>query len=266
METRRCITKLCHDPKSNLTDCMLFLAAVGAVITGAESELKKYIELQAAGNVVAINTNFSHNSIPGHEHQIKHPKQKKVRRKPQGDGTCFNSSIEPIVKTYYGFRKVRCFPSGGCIQVPGCHDIYMRDASLALFELIRLLTDQKLNKDGHEIKILKFKPELQNFKYSIILKSQWRVNIKYIARLVESDNYVLGINASLIKLENTIVSISIENNSKKNSVLEIFRSGKILMLGNNKTADVYVVYNAISGLIEKDENMIYELPVEDDII
>jgi hypothetical protein len=91
------------------------------------------------GCLLAINSNFGHAAQPGYEKYLKAPKAAPERqvptrgraRKMQGDGTCFNSAVEPVIaidhpgipddKVY----KVKCFPSTGETQVPGviCADL-----------------------------------------------------------------------------------------------------------------------------------------------
>ncbi len=87
---------------------------------------------------VAINSNFGHYCRPGYEKFLKAKKVKKNAdvnapdRASQGDGSCFNSAIEPILtidplvvgsipKKVY---KIKFFPSTGRIQIPGikCYD------------------------------------------------------------------------------------------------------------------------------------------------
>jgi hypothetical protein len=82
---------------------------------------------------VAINSNFGHYCRPGYEKFLKTKKIKKNAdanapdRASQGDGSCFNSAIEPILtidplvvgtipKKVY---KIKFFPSTGRIQIPG---------------------------------------------------------------------------------------------------------------------------------------------------
>ena len=85
------------------------------------------------GCLLAINSNFGHAAQPGYEGYLKAKKPAPVRtvpargrpRKVQGDGTCFNSAVEPVItvdhpniaddKVYF----VKCFPTTGETQVPG---------------------------------------------------------------------------------------------------------------------------------------------------
>jgi hypothetical protein len=94
------------------------------------------------GCLAAINSNFGHAAQPGYERYIKKPKpveeeaanytpSKGRRRKEQGDGTCFNSAVEPVIKIAHdGIAEdkvyfIKCFPTTGEVQVPGvvCPDL-----------------------------------------------------------------------------------------------------------------------------------------------
>ena len=96
-------------------------------------ELTRIMCARPHGCLLAVNSNFGHAAQPGAERHLKSPKPPAPRqapsrgrpRKVQGDGTCFNSAIEPVVavglaglapgKVYY----VKCFPTTGETQVPG---------------------------------------------------------------------------------------------------------------------------------------------------
>lgn len=112
-------------------------------------ELTRIMCVEPHGCLLAVNSNFGHAAQPGYEYLLKAPKPPPERRVPargrprkvQGDGTCFNSAVEPVVaidhpgisdeKVYF----VKCFPTTGETQVPGviCPDLSDGHDVLAAF-------------------------------------------------------------------------------------------------------------------------------------
>lgn len=130
------------------------------------------------GCMVAVNSNFGHAAQPGYEYLIKQPKTrrqlapvvsasgsasgggagasvasaastgsasagvaaglKSSTRKLQGDGTCFNSAVEPVVKIGHPgldpdkIYCVKSFPTTGEIQVPGVLALDLGDGRAVL--------------------------------------------------------------------------------------------------------------------------------------
>lgn len=132
------------------TPMNMFVCTYEVRLGGMNFPFETFVErVQPREPVVALNSNFGHKALPGHEHHLKAPKEaeeakdpapaarrpgrppqagaeRRPRRKVQGDGTCFNSTVEPVVvhPDYLGPRgekvyKVKCFPTTGCTQIPG---------------------------------------------------------------------------------------------------------------------------------------------------
>ena len=149
-------------------------------------QLTKFLMENMEGCIVAINSNYGHAAQPGYSDLIKTPKKivvedklimKSRPRKMQGDGTCFNSAIEPIIKINHHnvncekLYKVKCFPTTGETQIPGviCNDL--SDGRAALDAFVAILN--KLNVgdivDGEQkiITVVSQQPKMLNFKFSI---------------------------------------------------------------------------------------------------
>jgi hypothetical protein len=128
-----------HGPLTPLT---LFVCTYVATLGNLHMNfvaLTRRLCARPRGSLLAVNSNFGHAAQPGYEHYLKTPKPPPERRTPsrgrarkfQGDGTCFNSAVEPVVaidhpgidedKVYF----TKCFPSTGETQVPGvvCPDL-----------------------------------------------------------------------------------------------------------------------------------------------
>ena len=146
------------------------------------------------GPVVAVNSNFGHACQPGYEDLIKVPQPQPERRVPargrarkvQGDGTCFNSAVEPTLaidhpgisadKTY----KSKCFSTTGEVQVPGVISPDLSDGSAVVKALVDYLNelgvgDEEPALDGvpaakprrKKITVIKEQPKMLNYKFRV---------------------------------------------------------------------------------------------------
>jgi hypothetical protein len=125
-----------------LTPLTLFVCTYVAKLGNLHVNFVELTALMCAdphGVLIALNSNFGHACQPGFEHLLKAPKPPPERRVPargrarkvQGDGTCFNSAVEPILAVDHPgisddkIYKVKCFPTTGETQVPGviCPDL-----------------------------------------------------------------------------------------------------------------------------------------------
>ena len=131
-----------------------------------------------SGSVLAINSNFGHAAQPGYENHIKPPKIPSTKpsiyikgkiRKVQGDGTCFNSAIEPVIKLpnsaegkYY---YIKCFPTTGETQIPGVIREDFSDGHDVLVEFINYLNNLNIGTDNKLITIHSESPKMINYKF-----------------------------------------------------------------------------------------------------
>jgi len=118
-------------------------------------ELTRVMCQNPHGCLLAANSNFGHAAQPGSERYLKTPKPPRARRAPmrgrprkvQGDGTCFNSAVEPVItidhpdlaegKVYF----VKCFPTTGETQVPGVVLPNLADGHLVLAAFVDYLNE-----------------------------------------------------------------------------------------------------------------------------
>jgi hypothetical protein len=119
-----------------LTPLTLFVCTYVARLSNLHHDFVGLAQLMCKdlhGCILAVNSNYGHAAQPGSEAYIKVPKVRKYQagtarsreRKFQGDGTCFNSAIEPIIHIEHPnipddkIYKCKCFPTTGETQVPG---------------------------------------------------------------------------------------------------------------------------------------------------
>jgi hypothetical protein len=163
-----------------LTELVMFVATFEAKLDNISMAMDSAIAMiDPMYPVVAINSNFGHKCVPGYERFLKLKPGKAVgTRKGQGDRTCFNSALEPVIiphregipasKVYY----MKCFPSTGEVQVPGTLLPDMSDGTDAVNAWVDLLNysgigDADENSDPLPITVTASRPNMINFKFRI---------------------------------------------------------------------------------------------------
>lgn len=125
-----------------LTPSNLFVCTYGAKLGNLKIDFIKLTKIMCENPsdcLLAVNGNFGHAAQRGYERYIKTtkpPAKKNIiargrPRKAQGDVTCFNSAVEPVIRINHpGIKagkvyKVKCFPTTGETQIPGvvCPDL-----------------------------------------------------------------------------------------------------------------------------------------------
>jgi len=170
-------------PSPPLTANVLFVCTYEGLISNIKIPNDKLTAfLEPTGHILAFNSNFGHKAQPGFEQYLKFPdpvkKEGKKPRKLQGDGTCFNSTVEPVIgfncqgrksdKVYY----VKCFPTTGQTQVPGVLKPDLSDGYTVLQTWVDYLNEQGVGtKDEtgkpRKIEIVSSKPNMLNFKCQV---------------------------------------------------------------------------------------------------
>lgn len=152
--------------------------------------------LQATANaeegIGAVNSNYGHYAQPGYERYLKLPGQRRAPRRPppagrrprklQGDGTCFNSAIEPVMVTDHPgipatrdkVYLVKCFSTTGKTQVPGGLLPDFGDARSVLRRWVGVLNALgagEADPDGRPraVEIESEGPNMLNFKFQVAL-------------------------------------------------------------------------------------------------
>lgn len=191
-------TLLIPPQEGPLTPLTLFVCTYVAKLNNLKIdfiELTKKMCENPHGCLLAINSNFGHAAQRGYENYIKTPKPPAKKhilargrtRKAQGDNTCFNSAIEPIIRiSYPGIKegkiyKVKCFPTTGETQIPGviCSDLSDGRAVLDVFVNYLNELGVVLYNDGtaasseipRQVYIHSQQPKMLNYKFRIIRRS-----------------------------------------------------------------------------------------------
>ncbi len=294
---------LLEPPPVLFTPLKLFVCTYVAKLDNLHMDFVKLSERLCEdphGALLATNSNFGHACQPGYEHFLKLPKAQPVideyvpsrsrPRKVQGDGTCFNSAVEPIVQIDYpGIRngkvyKIKCFPSTGETQVPGvvCPDLSDGGAALRAFvgylnELgVGDQTEPEHAEQRAQIGIINEGPNMMNYKWRLIRNSP-RILIDTCAladymALLESERLVAGKEPTITQMAlfaawpaavlppYPIREVSPPSGDVKVSFrfkigirtprVNVFQEGKMNVLGANSEESVLQIYAFFEQLFE----------------
>jgi len=221
-----------------------------------------------SGNILAINSNYGHASQLGHESFIKYPKIsnslfKGRTRKIQGDGTCFNSAIEPVIKLdssnddkYY---YIKCFPTTGETQIPGVIRANLSDGHDVLVTFINYLNNLQLGvkEEGiiKQICIESEGPKMLNYKFKLNRESSRilinLINIADYLLLLSNDDSMVNwikvqspfpIKEIKIPVDDIKVSFRFQTSEKRYPRINIFQEGKINILGADTIESANLTY------------------------
>jgi hypothetical protein len=284
-----------NTPDKTLSDLTLFVCTYVAKLDNLNISFEKLTDIlcnNLSGNILAINSNFGHASQLGYEELIKSPKQesdkkctiKKRTRKVQGDGTCFNSAIEPIIKLKnLNIQKnyfIKCFPTTGETQIPGVIREDFLDGHEILTIFVDFLNDLNLGvKDENNIpKKIYIKhegPKMLNYKFKLI-----RVNENILINLINVATYLLNnTNESLdwiyipfpfeikeIKLpvDDIKISFKFRTSDRRSPRINIFQEGKINILGAETVESAHIIYKFIYNMFKHNWNKLISIKPEKD--
>jgi len=290
---------LLEPPERRFTPLKLFVCTYVAKLDNLHMDFVKLSERfceDPHGALLATNSNYGHACQPGYEHLLKLPKEQVDKytpsrsrpRKVQGDGTCFNSAVEPVVGiTHPGIKngkvyKIKCFPSTGETQVPGvvCPDL--SDGGAVLRAFVGYLNELGVgDRAGPElpptpIGIVHEGPNMLNYKWRLVRNSP-RILIDTCAladyfTLLEMGRLVAGMvptSAHLARFaewpavllppypiretkpptDDVKVSFRFKTGSRSPRV-NVFQEGKMNVLGAQTEESVHSIYAFFEQLFE----------------
>lgn len=283
---------------NTFTESKMFVCTFVAKLTNLHIDFIELTQLLCKnvpeGNILAINSNFGHISQADQAAHLKLLKKvKKIKNEPrkrprkiQGDGTCFNSAIEPVIKidnaklpankVYY----IKCFPSTGEIQIPGVILPTFEDGTQALEVFINYLNKLGIGDIDSatlvpkKISIEYTRPKMINHKFNLI-RSSPRILIALsnlylyvseyerlklfdgteqqpIEKLSEWEQIPppFQIRESKFPIDDVKVSFKIVDGARTPRV-NIFQSGKINILGTDSLETSEKIYKFFIKLFEK---------------
>lgn len=263
----------------NLFVCT-YVAKLGNINVSFE-QLTHKLCANLSGNILAINSNYGHASQTGHESFIKHPKtanneksssvyMKGRTRKIQGDGTCFNSAIEPVIKLDRSsddkFYYIKCFPTTGETQIPGVIDDDFSDGHDVLVTFINYLNALQIgikNDDNtfRQICIEHEGPKMLNYKFKLN-----RENNRILINLIKIAEYLLMVEQDQLTdiwvpvvppfpikeikspVDDIKVSFRFQTSVKRAPRINLFQCGKINILGAESIESAQLIYTFLTDV------------------
>jgi hypothetical protein len=272
-------------PKQDrLSPLTLFVCTYAAMLGNLHYGFKELAHLMCEnldGCVLAVNSNYDSAVRPQYEHVRKVKKIKPERetpsrnrvRKGQGNGTCFNSTVEAVVKidheglapdkVYY----VKCFSTTGETQVPGvvCPDL--SDGHVVLEAFVAYLNHLKVGDCGgqKQITIEIETPIMLNYKFRVFRTSPRIIlDLKFIAHYLKTGaaptitppfpirelKYEIGAIKLSFRFRSETANTILAKKRKKPCApkINIFQSGKINVLGAISHPMVEVIYGYFQEL------------------
>jgi hypothetical protein len=261
-----------------------YVAKLGNICINFE-ELTHLLCNNLSGNILAINSNYGHASQVGYEHFIKkikkdkHLSQKGRIRKIQGDGTCFNSAIEPVIKIndsgkYY---FIKCFPSTGETQIPGVIENDLSDGHNVLVTFIDFLNGLNLSdKIDEKIYICSEGPKMLNYKFKLNIDNNSLINLLKLSNLLLcsqnpdlNDTWLLidlPYNITEIKssIDDIKVSFRFQTSDTRAPRINIFQGGKVNILGSESAESSINIYKYLNEIFILNWNILVRTrPVKD---
>lgn len=232
------------------------------------------------GHILALNSNYGHASQPGHESYIKSPKKQETQslfikhriRRIQGDGTCFNSAIEPIIKLDNSEKVyfIKCFPTTGETQIPGVINSDFSDGHNVLVTFINYLNDLNISGDK-QIFIEHEGPKMLNYKFRLN-----RINDRILINLNNIAIYLANISESDIKppfpikeikspVDDIKISFKFQTSIKRAPRINIFQEGKINILGAESVNSSELIYTFLTDIFRANWSKFINIKPEKDV-
>lgn len=233
--------------------------------------------LEPRGEVVALNCNFGHKALPGHEDALKRPQPppdpvagRRRPRRPQGDGTCFNSAIEArVVPEGLGqYFALKSFPSTGQTQVPGVREPDFSDGRRAFEAWSRYLVGQGLG----PARIENVGPILQNFKFRARFAPREVFNLRALYAKLREAKESADNAARRVRIHEIRGPIEVQNMTflvsspgvEKTARVKIFPGGKVNILSAHSLEMARDVRDFLAGLVVRYRGEVVAVPPEPD--
>lgn len=249
------------------------------------------------GNILAINSNFGHGAQIGYKQFIKSPKKTIIDpnirvRKVQGDGTCFNSAIEPVIRlpnaTTSKVYFIKCFPTTGETQIPGVINPDLSDGHQVLVTFIKYLNELQIGENNKKIVIQSEGPKMINYKFRLIRKTnRILINLRALADYLlfiekykitkdnpeaedkKLDNWVIIPSQFQIKeikypIDDIKTSFRIKITEKRQPRVNIFQEGKINILGSDTQQSADYIYEYLTQIFKENWSKLIKVRPEKD--
>lgn len=248
-----------------LTDMIPTTVTVKASLSNIYFNEKDMINrLEPDINIKGIKSNYGekfHSSYVNTKEKKKSNRgRKKIekdqnKRKPQGSGKAFNSQTSLLIECSGKMYPIKVFRNGN-LQFPGSSQKHFKDM-MQCFKFIIDKFNNLLYNDRPLVQLTSLEPAMKNYKYSVKMSEGYILYLEELRICLEkerntSDIVIHSINygkdQSKLKL---IFDTPSESKSDKLLHINIFRSGKINVLGGLDENYTLKSYNFIKHILGK---------------
>lgn len=235
-----------------LTSLKLFTCTLSAKLEINDNIKNLGERLEPRESILAFNTNFIHKAQSGYENYLKEPKKPTKKRsggyrKQQGDGSCFQSSIEFIVKINHSnisdnkIYKPKLYSRTGEIQIPGILMNDYSDGHLVIETLASFLNTNVITQ-GY--------PIMLNYRCTVSFNNpQEMLDLKNIhCYIVECDPSNLPYPLFETHFDNKTLSVRFKIGEKIQRI-SFWHSGKINIIGAKSHENVEKIYNYFNVIL-----------------
>lgn len=244
---------MCDTREKIISDLSLWIAVFEIKITPINIRVIDFIDkYEPDFPILAINSNFGHKALQGHENLKKPPKD---RRNKQGDGSCFNSNIEFSIFYEERIYHPKYNPVNGTIQIPGIRKQDFSDVRDILNIILNYVEKNNVNKIIEEMYV---RPNLINMKCSVNLRPGQIVNLAAIRRILypnfkQTDENIKYSISRPVLIEKNTCKIYFDVPEKKNGYIlaKLSQKGKINIFGSKSTRCCDIIHAFITECFEK---------------
>ena len=239
-----------------LTELQLFTCTLKAKYKDYKKDIIELGKsLEPKDNILAINSNYIHKVQPDYEKNPEKKKKNKTNqstRKKQGDGTCFRSCLEFVIKLENDNNnetkvyKPKFYPATGEIQIPGVLKEDFSDGIKILEHLSYFIKEYPPAEENVYPLMLNYKCEVKLDRNTQLL--DFNKLCKYIKNSETTDlpYNLMDIHVSQQASQALNIRFKMENEKK---LVSIWRSGKINIIGLKCSWDADIIYNYLNKVI-----------------
>lgn len=267
-----------------LSELRPFTCTIEARIDGLEISHERLTALlNPVGAVEEIHSNYGHKSLAG-PIEPKKPRRGRRRRcyetaipnrkqrQPEGDGSCFNSAVEAVIRLTPGAPKIyklKYFPTGGTTQIPGVIEPDLSDGRRVVEIWVEFLN--RALAGVAQVRLHQFKTNMINYMFRVQLDNPEKdmIDLERVAQAVRDTPGATSpfpVIDTLLPAERNKLTVQFQAPDKRSAIrVHFFPFGKINELGVNTRENGTAIYEYLCRVFAiRGRELVYVPPEPDD--